>query len=166
MKEEGFIVYDKHVAFWGSEFSNFYPCRFEYDGVKWKSSEQCFMAQKAKFFNDEETYDLILKAETPKEAKSLGRSVKNYDDEKWEKVREKTMYDIVLQKFLQNNNLQLLITRKDLRNKTFVEGSPFDGIYGVKMDYRNPNIDDEENWNGTNLLGKILCNVRSYLLRD
>ena len=166
MKKDGFIIYDKHVAFWGSEFSNFYPCRFEYDGVKWKSSEQCFMAQKAKFFNDEETYNLILKAETPKEAKKLGRLVKNYDDKKWEKIREKTMYDIVLQKFIQNNDLQLLITRKDLIDKTFVEGSPFDEIYGVKMDYRNPNIDDESNWNGTNLLGKILCNVRSYLLRE
>lgn len=166
MKKDGFIIYDKHVAFWGSEFSNFYPCKFTFDGVEWKSSEQCFMAQKAKFFNDEETYNLILKAETPEEAKKLGRLVKNYDDEKWSEVREEKMYNAVLQKFLQNNNLQLLITRKDLRNKTFVEGSPFDGIYGVKMDYRNPNIDDEENWNGTNLLGKILCNVRSYLLRD
>ena len=76
------------------------------------------------------------------------------------------MYNIVLQKFLQNNDLQLLITRKDLMNKTFVEGSPYDGIYGVKMDYRNPDIDDEENWNGINLLGKILCNVRCYLLRE
>ena len=83
MKDEGFIIYDKHVAFWGSEFSNFYPCRFEFDGVKWKSSEQCFMAQKAKFFNDEETYDLILKSTNPKDAKKLGRLVKGFDDEEW-----------------------------------------------------------------------------------
>lgn len=166
MKDKGFIIYDKHVAFWGSEFSNFYPCRFTFDGVEWKSSEQCFMAQKAKFFNDEETYGLILKSETPEEAKKLGRLVKNYDDEKWSEVREEKMYNAVLQKFLQNDDLQLLITRKDLMNKTFVEGSPYDGIYGVKMDYRNQNIDDESNWNGTNLLGKILCNVRNYLLRN
>ena len=165
MKKDGFIIYDKHVAFWGSEFSNFYPCKFTFDGVEWKSSEQCFMAQKAKFFNDEETYNLILKAETPEEAKKLGRLVKNYDDEKWAEVREEKMYNAVLQKFLQNNDLQLLITRKDLMDKSFVEGSPFDGIYGVKMDYRNPDIDDEENWGGTNLLGKILNRVRDYLLR-
>ena len=165
MKDEGFIIYDKHVAFWGSEFSNFYPCRFEFDGVKWKSSEQCFMAQKAKFFNDEETYDLILKSTNPKDAKKLGRLVKGFDDEKWSKVREDVMYNIVLQKFLQNNDLQLLITRKDLMNKIFVEGSPFDGIYGVKMDFRNPKIDNEDNWNGRNLLGNILGRVRKYLLR-
>lgn len=166
MKKDGFIIYDKHVAFWGSEFSNFYPCKFTFDGVEWKSSEQCFMAQKAKFFNDEETYNLILKAETPEEAKKLGRLVKNYDDEKWAEVREEKMYNAVLQKFLQNNDLQLLITRKDLMGKTFVEGSPFDGVWGVKMDYRNDKIDDESNWEGTNLLGKVLCDVRNYLLRN
>ena len=27
---DNFIVYDKHVAFWGSEFSNFYKCQFFY----------------------------------------------------------------------------------------------------------------------------------------
>lgn len=166
MKKDGFIIYDKHVAFWGSEFSNFYQCKFTFDGVEWKSSEQCFMAQKAKFFNDEETYNLILKAETPEEAKKLGRLVKNYDDEKWAEVREEKMYNAVLQKFLQNNDLQILITRKDLMGKTFVEGSPFDGVWGVKMDYRNDKIDDESNWNGTNLLGKVLCRVRNYLLRN
>ena len=26
--------------------------------------------------------------------------------------------------------------------KDFVEGSPFDGVWGVKMDYRNPDIDN------------------------
>lgn len=166
MKKDGFIIYDKHVAFWGSEFSNFYPCRFTLDGFTWKSSEQCFMAKKANYFNDVETYDLILKAETPEEAKKLGRLVKNFDDTKWSKVREQVMYDIVLQKFLQNDKLQKLITRKDLMDKTFVEGSPFDGVWGVKMDYRNDKIDDESNWNGTNLLGKVLCRVRDYLLRN
>jgi ribA/ribD-fused uncharacterized protein len=166
MGKDGFIIYDKHVAFWGSEFSNFYPCRFTFDGVEWKSSEQCFMAQKAKFFNDEETYDLILKSKTPEEAKKLGRLVKNYDDGKWSEVREEKMYNAVLQKFLQNRDLQLVITRKDLLDKSFVEGSPFDGVWGVKMDYRNDLIDDESNWNGTNLLGKVLNRVRNYLLRN
>ncbi len=166
MKKDGFIIYDKHVAFWGSEFSNFYPCKIVIDGVEYKSSEQCFMARKAGYFGDEETQNEILNAKTPDEAKKLGRKVKGYNDWEWANVREEIMYQIVLQKFLQNNDLQLLITRKDLMNKTFVEGSPYDGVWGVKMDYRNDKIDDESNWNGTNLLGKVLCRVRDYLLRN
>jgi len=166
MKKDGLIVYDKHVAFWGSEFSNFYPCKIVIDGVEYRSSEQCFMARKASYFGDKETYNEILNANTPEEAKKLGRKVKGYNDYEWANVREEIMYQIVLQKFLQNNDLQMLITRKDMMDKTFVEGSPFDGVWGVKMDYRNDKIDDESNWNGTNLLGKVLCRVRDYLLRN
>lgn len=32
-------IYDKHVAFFGSAFSNFYPYTFEESGLVWKSSE-------------------------------------------------------------------------------------------------------------------------------
>ena len=31
MKDLGYKVYDKHVAFWGSPLSNFYPCEFNLD---------------------------------------------------------------------------------------------------------------------------------------
>ena len=29
-------IYDKHVAFWGSPFSNFYEFSFEEKGIVWK----------------------------------------------------------------------------------------------------------------------------------
>ena len=161
---DGFIVYDKHVAFWGSEFSNFHKCKFTYMGVEFSSSEQAFMYEKALYFKDNEIADLILKAKTPKEAKALGRQVKNFNSEQWSEVCEDIMYNVVLAKFCQNEYLAQLITREDLSDKTFVEGSPFDGIYGVKMDFRNPKIDNEDNWNGKNLLGNILGRVRDYIV--
>ena len=68
----GLKVYQNHVAFWGSPFSNFHPCTFVYKDVEWKSSEQCFMAMKAKYFKDDESYERILNSTTPKEAKALG----------------------------------------------------------------------------------------------
>ena len=55
---ENIAIYRNHVAFWGSPLSNFYHCSFIYDDTEWKSSEQCFMAMKAKFFKDKETYNL------------------------------------------------------------------------------------------------------------
>ena len=63
---EDIKIYDKHVAFWGSAFSNFYSCSFTEGGKVWKNSEQCFMAKKAKFFGDEEMYNAILNSKTPK----------------------------------------------------------------------------------------------------
>lgn len=156
-------VYDKHVAFWGSAFSNFYPCSFTEGGKVWKNSEQCFMAKKAEYFKDMEILEEILKAETPEKAKKLGRKVKNFDAEKWSKVCFDKMYDAVYAKFSQNNDLKEFLLSSDFEDKSFVEGSPFDGIWGVKMDWRNPDIDNEENWQGQNLLGKVLNKVREDL---
>ena len=156
-------IYDKHVAFWGSAFSNFYPCNFTEEGKVWKNSEQCFMAKKAKFFGDEEMYNAILNSETPKEAKKYGRLVKNFDAEKWSKVCFDKMYDAVYAKFSQNSGLKELLLSSDFKGKGFVEGSPYDAIWGVKMDWRNPDIDNEKNWQGQNLLGKVLNKVREDL---
>ena len=161
---DGFIVYDKHVAFWGSEFSNFHECNFTYLGIEFKSSEHAYMFEKALYFKDIECAELILKAKKPKEAKALGRLVKDFDSEAWASVREDIMYNVVLAKFCQNEYLARLITRRDLLDKTFVEGSPVDDIWGVKLAWNDPKIDDESNWKGQNLLGKVLCRVREYML--
>lgn len=160
---EDIKIYDKHVVFWGSAFSNFYPCSFTEGGKVWKNSEQCFMAKKAEYFKDIEILEEILKAETPEKAKKLGRKVKNFDAEKWSKVCFDKMYDAVYAKFSQNNDLKELLLSSDFEGKGFVEGSPFDAIWGVKMDWRNPDIDNEKNWQGQNLLGKVLDKVREDL---
>ena len=160
---EDIKIYDKHVVFWGSAFSNFYPCSFTEGGKVWKNSEQCFMAKKAEYFKDMEILEEILKAETPEQAKKLGRKVKNFDAEKWSKVCFDKMYDAVYAKFSQNNGLKELLLSSDFEGKGFVEGSPFDAIWGVKMDWRNPDIDNEKNWQGQNLLGKVLDKVREDL---
>ena len=163
---EDIKIYDKHVAFWGSAFSNFYPCSFIEGGKVWKNSEQCFMAKKAEYFKDMEILEEILKAETPEKAKKLGRKVKNFDAEKWSKVCFDKMYDAVYAKFSQNNDLKELLLSSDFEGKSFVEGSPFDKVWGVGMDWRNPDIDNEENWKGENLLGKVLTEIRDKFLEE
>ena len=168
MNDNGFVIYNKNVAFWGGIFSNFYPCSFylkvnDKDTVKWKSSEQCFMAYKAYYFGDMDIYYKILQSDSPKEAKKLGRQVKNFNEESWSKVRYDIMSNIVYEKFLQNEELMNFLLSDKFDNKGFIEGSPFDGVWGVKMDYRNPDIDNNENWNGENLLGKVFNEIREKL---
>lgn len=161
--KDGLKVYDKHVAFWGSAFSNFYPCKIVIDEQEYRSSEQYFMAMKALHFEDEESYEKILEAKTPKEAKALGRQVKNFDADEWMKVCEEHMHNGVLAKFIQNEDLKDFLLSDEFKGKGFVEGSPIDGIWGVKIHYESPNIDDETQWNGLNLLGKVLNRVREEL---
>lgn len=157
---ENFIVYDKHVAFWGSEFSNFHKCSFVYKGLTWKSSEQAYMAEKAIYFGDYDAFMRIWYSNTPKEAKTIGREVKNFDAKEWLNVSRFYMQSIVYQKFKQNKYLKDLLLRADLADKHFVEGSPVDGIWGVKVSWDDPRIDDDKNWDGLNMLGKVLDDVR------
>ena len=136
------------------------------DNKKTKSKESLFEMAEKKFFGDEEMYNAILNSETPKEAKKYGRLVKNFDAEKWSKVCFDKMYDAVYAKFSQNSGLKELLLSSDFEGKGFVEGSPYDAIWGVKMDWRNPDIDNEENWKGENLLGKVLTEIRDKFLEE
>lgn len=166
ISSSSYVVYRNYVAFWGSEFSNFHPCSFKLDGIVWKSSEQYFMAKKALHFKDNETYQKILKADTPKEAKALGRQVKMFDPDVWSAVCEEYMYRGVYAKFSQNEDLKKLLLSDYLRDKHFVEGSPVDNIWGCGIKYDDPRIDDKANWTGANLLGKTLDRVRTELLAE
>lgn len=156
-------IYDKHVAFWGSPFSNFYECKFVEGDNVWISSEQCFMAKKAIFFGDRETFLEIIQSTTPIEAKKLGRKVKNFDEKAWSEVSFNMMYEAVYAKFSQNEDLKTLLLSEEYENKSFVEGSPYDAIWGVKMYWDDPKIDDKNNWKGENKLGKVLDKVREEL---
>lgn len=169
-------VSDNYVAFWDGVFSNFYPCKIkvdtDWDGksideVTFSSSEQYFMWLKATWFNDQEIANKILHAKGPKEAKELGRQVKGFDDEEWSNnVREYAMWNAVLLKFRQNEKLKEILLSDEFKGKRFVEGSPFDGIWGVKLRWDDPKIADPQNWNGLNLLGKTLDKVRLLLLPE
>ena len=156
-------VTDKHVLFWGSNFSNFAKAKFIALDKQFYTSEQYFMYMKAMTFNDKETAELILKAKDPKVAKKLGRRVKNYNDEVWNEKRYGFMYDAIKLKF--DNNPELKKELLSYPNLTFVEASPYDTIWGIGMLEDDPNADDESMWKGTNLLGKALTQLRDEYMK-
>ena len=160
-------VTEKHVFFWGEFPSNWHPARFvvERDGkqLEFFNSEQYFMYQKAVVFGDKTTAMRILfEGKDPKKAKQLGRQVKNYDDNVWKQVRYQIMVYANMHKYLQNKDLRELLLNPEFDGKKLVEASPLDGIWGIKCDEATAK-DDESNWNGLNLLGKVLDEVRNIL---
>jgi predicted NAD-dependent protein-ADP-ribosyltransferase YbiA (DUF1768 family) len=60
--------------------------------------------------------------------------------------------------------LKKLILSDEFKGKGFVEASPVDGIWGIKLAENNPDADDETKWKGQNLLGKALDETRKWLL--
>ena len=155
-------ITDTHVFFWGSEFSNFYPCKFEDQGKVFHNSEQAFMCRKAGYFEDWIIYNEILEeGSNPKRAKELGREVKNFNSQYWMEVCLEEMIEVNLSKYKSDPYLQeLLLSTGD---KTIVEASPTDSIWGIGLHWSDDRVLDESKWQGKNLLGKALMEVRRIL---
>ena len=161
-------ITDKFIFFWGEELSNFHSCSIKYNyggkDMNFTSSEQMFMWLKAKAFNDNDIAEQILLSNTPKEAKRLGRKVKNFDEEIWVEKRENAMMLALRYKFSeQNPNLFNFIMDKRFDNKEFVEASPFDKIWGIGLSENDDMIHNKKNWKGLNLLGKCLNKIRKEI---
>ena len=98
------------------------------------------------------------------ECKKLGRLVQNYDDEKWSAIRYEVMRDVNLARFNQCSYHYNKLMNPEFNGKTFVEASPIDGIWGIKMGIKDKGVLDERNWKGQNLMGKAITEVRERLV--
>lgn len=119
------------------------------------------MTRKARLFNDHEILEQILKAETPNQAKSLGRKVRNFDPQIWDEHKYEIVKQGNLLKFSQNEKFkEFLLSTGD---RILVEASPYDKIWGIGMLETDPKAHDPSQWNGENLLGFALMEVRDLL---
>jgi len=146
--------------FWGGFCSNWHPANFEYKGLSFVNSEQAFMWEKAKFFDDSNIASQILQTEDPTEAKKLGRLINNFNAYKWAEVSYQIMYNVNLAKFEQNHKLQTAL--KETNDLILVEASPYDNIWGIGLDANKAEITPKEEWEGTNWLGLVLMEVREF----
>ncbi|MDO5337285.1 MAG: NADAR family protein [Eubacteriales bacterium] len=141
--------------------SQWYGCEFEVDGVKYHTTEQYMMAQKALLFNDQDNYEKIMSADNPRDYKALGRKICNFKEDIWNRHK----YEIVLKgnlaKFSQNSELKefLLGTGESV----LAEASPYDRIWGIGLAMDNSDIQNPDHWKGENLLGFALMETRFFL---
>ncbi|MEN2401368.1 NADAR family protein [Flavobacterium sp. MC2016-06] len=163
---------NKYLFFWGHQpnkdgsisktcFSQWWLSSFEVENVSYKTAEHWMMAKKAELFNDNETLEKIIKANSPAEAKKLGREVKNYVDTVWLENRYEIVREGNFHKFNQNKELKdFLINTKE---RILVEASPVDPIWGIGMATDHKDVNNPEKWRGLNLLGFALMEVRDEL---
>ena len=139
--------------------SNWYRSAFTVDEITFSSMEQYMMYEKAILFEDHITAEKILETDDVAEIKALGRIVRNFDDEVWEKKREEIVYRGVSEKFRQNRQLAEKLEKTG--EEIIAECAVKDRIWGIGLSMKDEARFDIEKWRGKNLLGKLLMQVRT-----
>ena len=141
--------------------SNWYPSPFDLDGVHFSSAEQYIMYQKCMIFGDEESANRILSTEDTKEQQNIGRDAKGYVSKIWAGVRQMVALRALMGKFEQNEDLKQKLL--DTGDAFLVECARTDKIWacGIRLD--DDKRFDAANWDGENILGFALMEVRRRL---
>ena len=165
----------KYHFFWGGIYSNWCKSTIKINSIVLKDSlkieldslgrefncaEQAMMFFKALLFEDYESCEAIIKSKDPREQKSLGRKIKNFNSEIWDLVKFEIVKNINFHKFNQNDSLKKQLLEEDC--EIFVEASPYDKIWGIGY-AEDSAMGNQANW-GENLLGKILTEIRNEFL--
>lgn len=164
----------EYIFFWGHQpskdgsisrtcLSQWWKSDFYIDGDKYCCMEQYMMAEKARAFDDEEITEKILKSSNPKQIKDLGRKVKNFEEDVWNRKKKAVILNGNYAKFLQNEDLKQFLL--ETKNKVLVEASPYDKIWGIGLSIDDEKVTNPFKWKGQNLLGFTLMEVRDELRR-
>jgi len=162
----------QYLLFWGhraardgaigkSCLSQWFPAPFEVAGLRYPTAEHYMMAGKARLFGDAAIAAQILAAGEPGAVKALGRKIAGFDEAVWVAQRSRIVEEANLAKFGQNPALRdfLLATGAQV----LVEASPVDAIWGIGLAADDARALDPAQWQGLNLLGFALMQVRERL---
>ena len=141
--------------------SNWYPSRFTANDISFSSMEQYMMYKKAECFKDKDTAAKILATDDVAQIKALGRLVANYNESYWNGVRQIIVFEGLLAKFSQNEDLKERL--KSTGNDILAECAVRDRIWGIGLSMKDPDRFETDKWNGQNLLGYALMMVREKL---
>lgn len=179
---------EKFTFFWAtrSPFSQWYPSLFKATsfiaasnseaaedllaGVfpvgdqQYSSAEQFMMYHKAMLFLDRTTAQQIMNTHDVREIKALGRQVKYFDEEVWKYHRSKIVYEGNKAKFTQNEVLKEALFAT--KGTALVEAAPNDTIWGIGLAEDDVRAQQRKTWQGKNLLGEILTQLRTALMGE
>lgn len=160
---KGVTQTDRFVLFWGGWPSQWHPASFTLEGIHYNCCEQYMMAEKARVFPDDHALARILASTNPRDQKAAGRKVRGFDEQVWNSVCRGIVYTANLARFSQDQSLKSQLL--DTGDKTIVEASPVDCIWGIGLAQDDPRCLDPAQWRGTNWLGIALMQVRDTLMR-
>ncbi len=144
-----------------SVLSNFnMTCPIKIDGDTYNSTEQYIQYKKAMLFDDYETAEWILQSDNPKEIKLLGNNVANYRHSRWLRVCDKVVAKCVKEKFFTHTHASnaLLAT-----SERVIGEATSSTHWGIGISIENDEALNISMWSGSNVMGKILMEIRKQL---
>lgn len=123
--------------------SNFYPCEFVWNGIKWSHSEGAYQSAKSLDKSVHEQFSYMTASATKKQGKLL------HMRSDWEQVKVQIMTEIVYEKFSQNPDIKQKLINTG--SAILEEGNSWGDTFWGKCPVGG---------SGNNMLGKILMTIR------
>ncbi len=130
------------------------------DNTPYYHNEQFIQRGKAVLFNDDVTAARIMKERNPVNCMRLGDRVKGFIPQRWEKEAPGIAKQGALAKFHQNEFAKKHLLKSG--NKKIVEASR-DSFWGIGLRLTDPGVLNKMCWNGADIMGGILMDVREVL---
>ena len=162
-QEGGFECHQADIFSFKGQVDN-YLNRGE-SSLRFNCCEQWMMASKAALFDDLDSFRDIMAEQSPAKQKDLGRAIKNFEPEKWDKCKLLIVKRGNYFKFKQNPELAEFL--KSFHPFTiFVEAAPWDKVWGIGLSADDPKAWDIHTWEGENLLGAALMGTKNVIDKE
>jgi ribA/ribD-fused uncharacterized protein len=144
-----------------NEFGSGFEAPMQIDGVTFPTVEHYMQWSKAKMFGDAETQSKILKTKSTKSVRTYGDKVKEYNEDKWNEVRDNLMKIAIKAKFTQHPELRAKLL--ETGDKLIAEANPREKYWAIGTSQTTSKATDPTKWPGKNRLGVLLQELRNEL---
>ena len=148
-----------------SVFSNFFPCTFTIDGIKYNCVEQFYQYNLIEHHKGKQVAEEVMKEDSPSKQKSFAsKQMRNTEtDPKWLEKQRPVMLNALMLKFdpeLNPSNYECLMETGDAE---LIECNKYDTHWAIGLGLHGEEKFNRAKWRGENALGFLLCEVRERL---
>ena len=146
-----------------SPLSNFFRVRIHdtFTGKHYPTAEHYYQARKSEFFGDKSLSDRIRRAPSAFLAKRMGQRIPGFNKQIWREQAKDIMKDVVRTKFEQYPHLRHYLLH--FTNASIAECTRRDQFFGNGVDINDENCFNPSRWNGRNVMGEILQELKFEL---
>ena len=137
------------------------PCgAFEGETLNCMNANKSLHCTKASVFNDRETFVKIKDEEDAATCQQIGRSVRNFDDEVWQRYVNGVAFQVAMQKFQGNDHLTTLLLST---SGSLLAEASLNSVWGTGLELTHEHAQVPTQWPGQNIQGEALMKVRDEL---